>query len=258
MIFQHPVYDYISNVETVQNAGGKVPAEYSGILERWKLYQALEKPNREKLIQGITDHKSKADLGELRALAFAEMTSPVDYASLRKEVEASLYLALQNAYQSVAEANYNKLAEAWTKKAAEFIRCATVIDPSTPAAHLMHADDETRTAWTQGQTLSLELTATMPPVIAAANLAGVQVLDGKRGAPATFGLFAKPTPKGRRNAWEAWNSENRWNELRKLGIKIECASVANHQPYREPLPLQWVPGAVNRQVDPEIEIEANL
>ncbi|MFD4443676.1 hypothetical protein ACFWPK_28275 [Nocardia sp. NPDC058519] len=254
----HPIIDYINNVETVEQAGGQVPANYRAILNRWREYQNIEKPNREALIQAIIDHKSNADLGELKALALAEMVGQVDESSLYQELQPPTFIALRNAYQAVAETNYTKLAKAWAEKATEFTNCADVIDPATPAAHLMHANDEIRSAWSRGQTLSVELTSMMAPVIAAAELAGVQIGMGLYGAPATFALFAKPGPKGRRNAWDAWNSDNRWNELNKLGIKIEASTLADHTPYRQPMTMEWIPGAINRQVDPEIEIESNL
>lgn len=246
-----------NTVARVVEAGGSVTSEYERLTARLAAYYNAGYSAQEQLTEAVLGDAAPERLGELRALAMAELTGAVNKASVNKEVAAALTPAMRSEYAKTAEANYATMAEKFNAIAKTFTAAAKTIDPETPAEALIHASEAKRRAWTNAGVAAIELTEALPLLMDAARLAGKTLPNND----AALGLVVDTGTLHRRRVWEAWETTEgrcgRWSALHTLGAPIQATPLEEFTLYREPRPIetQYVRGSSGGhrpvQVDPE-------
>ncbi|WP_455834799.1 hypothetical protein [Pseudarthrobacter siccitolerans] len=250
-----PLANLITEVAAVTNAGGSVTREYETLAERWNNYITEDHTVADTLAQAFINGEPIERVRELSVLALAELASNVDRATVRNNLDATLYPVLKNEYSKTAAANYETLRAQFNNTAAKFTTAAATADPEADAAGLLQADAKTRTAWLDAAVLAQELSSLIPALAAAAKLAGARVLNNDDHLP----LTTNPGKLHRRRVWEAWAATGRggrWAALLKLGATIHAPALEDIKPYRTPAPMEIKQthngqGIVQRPHDPE-------
>jgi hypothetical protein len=254
-----PLQSLMTNVDTVAAAGGAIPTEYTRIAQRWSAYAELDAGQlTTRLAETIAGTGNLDDLPTLRALALAGRANPGDAAELTRDVEGSVFLALRDAYATVADSNYTALAEQFTSIGTALGKAVRVVDPATDAAAMVTATDRERKAWTDAELLALQLDDRLPALCTAAELAGLNTLTVDRQLP----LVVDTTGLHRRRLWEAWDDTNaragRWAALVSLGATIRALpDLTEYETYRRAEPIRTEYRQIGRgqlapiTVDPE-------
>lgn len=238
-------------------AGGSVTSEYERLSDRLHEYHDNEYSAQRQLIEALKGDTPVERVGELRALAMAELTGAVNLASINQGVTAALAPVIRAEYAKTAAANYATMADKFNAIAKTFTAAAKTIDPETPAEALIHASEAKRRAWTNAGVAAMELTEALPLLMDAARLAGKTLPNND----AALGLVVDTGTLHRRRVWEAWETTEgrcgRWSALHTLGAPIQATPLEEFTLYREPRPIetQYVRGSSGGhrpvQVDPE-------
>jgi len=185
----------------------------------------------------------------LHSLALAEQANPGQQANVDNAVARAVEARLLDLLRAGRSSQLRRGRRTGRHGGASVHHAAGVIDPDTPAADVVGADDEQRTAWSAAEAAAAQLDAALPILTVAAELAGVSV-DAEDGTLLT--LCVDPTDTHRRQLWEAWTHKtgrcHRWATLSKLGARIRAAAeLADITPYRQPRDIEYrqvpAPGA---------------
>ncbi|EHK82123.1 hypothetical protein [Rhodococcus pyridinivorans] len=262
MLGTHPLDTFREQIDTVAAAGGTVPDTYTTINQRWSRYLDIGHDTSALLADAITTPGDTSDLTQLRALALAERCGSIEQADLTKELKAPVLLALRNAYEPVADANYRTLADTFTATATAFTKAVNAADPDLPAEQMVTQSEKARKAWTDAAIHAAELDQQLTALRAAAVLAGLRAHDNDALLP----LTVDTTGHHRRRLWEAWETNTgrtgKWGALARLGATIRAAHPDTFKPYRRPAPIEVkymrgegrYAGSVRVEIDPEDEL----
>ncbi|MFD6860551.1 hypothetical protein ACFWCF_24830 [Rhodococcus sp. NPDC060090] len=262
MLGQHPLEHFREQVDIIAAAGATIPDTYTAIHTRWVDYLETLNPAGQQLIDAIIDPNIDADLDMLRALALAEKAPATDKADLSNQMRGPVLLALRQAYEPQAAANYRLLADRFTTTATDFTKAVRTIDPDSSAEQMATQPDKARKAWADASILALQLDQQIPTLATAAALAGLRI----NGNDAHLGLTCDTTGLHRRRVWEAWETDTgrttKWGALVTLGVTLRAASLDEYEHYRRPAPIEvkyvrsggQYAGSVRVEVDPEDEL----
>lgn len=231
------ISELTNKVRTVTNAGGSTTTEYDRVLNRWNEYTANEYSAQEQLTAALLGDEPMERIGELRALALAELCTPVDKATVTNEMAGAVFPVLHNEYAKVAAANYETVRQQFNKLAADFTKSASTVHPETDPAKLLSADAKTRSAWADAGITALELTNTIAALSTAAQLAGIPAANND----AHLSLTIDAAGLHRRRVWEAWETKgrtNQWAAILDAGATIHAPALEDHKPYRRPAPIE--------------------
>lgn len=236
--FANPYSDHTSRVEAVRDAGGLVPQAWDQINDRFLfvLEQMESRTFTNRLNKAVLDPTSTEtmDLPTLLTLALAQ-SGPSNHsiADLTTELKRDVTAALVRTYRDVAAKNYQQLAAAFDGLGYEFESLVHVIDPETPAANMISAPDDQRSAWVRAEMVAHELTASIPALQASAQLLGMNVYL----TDDLLALVINPDAAKRRAVWDAWESDGRtghWAALLATGAVIRTPDPDTFKRYRRP------------------------
>ena len=230
--------EHLRSVETLVNAGGiEAPKEWLALRERFDTYLRLEKPATDRLAHAVVTG-TKDDLIMLRAFALAEQANPQDAARVDNQIAACVERKLIEIYAGVAKKNYEQGASQFNTAATQFTTVATAVDAEAPAADMVTARDDARAAWVEAEQYAAKLTALIPVLVTAAQLAGTRIRIDEDLLP----LVTDPGQLHRRRVWEAFSHKEgrtgRWGALLELGATIRACPLDQHQPYRAAKPIE--------------------
>lgn len=234
---------YVADVQTIVDAGGTITEKFRQIADRWETFAARDYSVTEDLHAAILDPQASPEkVAHLRILAeAASSVTPVAEATVRNNAAAEVVAALRVEYRSVAEANYEAVRTAFNDKADALVNALETIDAEASAEDIVKAPVKTRTAWSDGPALAVELDALVSVLHTAAILAGKTEPTGHHNS-CLIGLTVNAQGLHRRRVWEAWAKTTgrggRWRELWKLGATIEAPALEDAGPYREPAPME--------------------
>ncbi|OBG51837.1 hypothetical protein A5704_00915 [Mycobacterium sp. E735] len=230
--------EHLHDVKTLAAEGIPAPKEWVALYERYTSYQAMQLPACDRLIAAIIAPSKGDDVTALHGLALAETASPQTQAQVDNRVAAAVERRLRELYRPSARTNYEQAAARFNSVASDFATAAAVTDVEVPAADVVNASDDQRSAWTAAEQHAIKLDTLVPVLAAAAELAGV----GVNGDTALLPLCCDPADKHRRRVWEAWIHEGgrcrRWSALHRLGVVIRAANLDTFARYDEPLPYE--------------------
>jgi hypothetical protein len=170
-----------------------------------------------------------------QALAEATALPPAE-AEVNNNVQGAVLARLRGIYSPHAKGNYQQLADQFTTTADRLTDAMTVCDPDASPEDIVNATAKVRTAWSEAQQLALQLTAQMPALHAAANLAGITVNTPEQ----LLALVVHADGAHRRRVWEAWDTTDgrtgRWGARIRLGSTIRAANLDHLEPTRNPDP----------------------
>ena len=261
-------------IAEITDAGVTPPPRWTELNDRLDGYLSLPATAAQRLADAVIAPTKNTDVPLLRAIALAEQSATPDrVAAVNRVVIDAIEQQMLDAYAPVALKNYRTLADAFDALAGEFTALVNVVDCEADPRDMMAASEEQRQAWISAELKAAALDGALPPLAAAAQLAGIRLDAPNRHAP---GWWHSPLSTGalialavhtdglhRRRVWEAWKSTGRcgrWTALVALGAHIGAAALRDFEPYREPRPLiyrqQQVPGAPrgdieNIVIDPE-------
>ena len=225
-----------SHVEAVLATGVEPPPEWTELYQR--LHDFLSAPSS--IPQRLTDAviTGTGDVAALCAMALAEATAlPPAHAQVDNAVKSVVLQRLKDIYAPVALDNYRTVPTEFDSLATKFVAAANVIDPETPAEHLVHAPEKLRKAWSTAEQLGHQLSETMTALAAAAALNGIPCPRDEH----LIALTVDANDLHRRRVWEAWSSTGgrcgRWAALIALGATIKAHDLDNFEPYRQPQPM---------------------
>ncbi len=261
-------------IAEITDAGVPPPSRWTELNDRLDAYLSLPDDAAQRLAAAVVNPSKNTELTLLRAIALAEQSAgPERVAAVNRVVIAEIEQAMLDAYAPEAMKIYRRLADQFDALADEFAQLANLVDCEADPRDMVSASDEQRQAWLNAELRAASLDGALPPLAAAAQLAGIRLdapnLQGdgwwhaKLSAGALLALTVHTDGLHRRRVWEAWESTGRcgrWTALVSLGAHIEAHSLDGFEPYREPRPLihrqQQVPGAPlgnveNLVLDPE-------
>lgn len=252
---------YVADVQTIVDAGGTITEKFRQIADRWETFAARDYSVTEDLHAAILDPQASPEkVAHLRILAeAASSVTPVAEATVRNNAAAEVVAALRVEYRSVAEANYQAVRTAFNDKADALVNALETIDAEASAEDIVKAPAKTRTAWSDGPALAVELDALVPVLHTAAVLAGKVEPTGHHDG-CLIGLCVDTQGQHRRRVWEAWQTTQgragRWRALWKLGADIQAPALDAVENYREPAPMETRAehtglGIVQHPYDPE-------
>ncbi|WP_435592027.1 hypothetical protein [Nocardia sp. bgisy118] len=163
------------NIRTLTDAGVKLPDEYREIQRRMTIVLDGPKQYRAKLVAAIGNPGSDVsdeELSELRAMAIAEADNGYGIAD---EVTRAGYAKLKEIYAGIADDVWSKLAAEFNTIAVQFADAVNTVDPSLGMADVFTMSKKAQEAWTNGNSLAHELSALVPALHTAAQLAGSPV-----------------------------------------------------------------------------------
>ena len=231
--------DHVAAVGTVAATGVQPPEEWTLLRQRLDGFTALETPMLDRLTKSVIQPETGCDIELLRAAAIAEQAPPQQIAPVTNRVVDAVLAELRRSYASVARDNYQAVARIFDSAAKQFTDAATITDVEADSAAMIDKPDKPRKAWLAAESFANQLTRLMPPLAAAAGLAGINGADTD---PVLLALAADPGTAHRRRTWEAFLSRDgrcgRWSALHRLGVVIRAASLDGLEPYREPKPLE--------------------
>ncbi|MDL5350561.1 hypothetical protein [Microbacterium sp. zg-YB36] len=242
----------IAHIDRIVAAGGTVTKEYDRLTDRLDQFANVENDLLERLTEAVITDAPLSTIADLRAMAVAqEATNLVHAATVRNAVEAVVHKAMSVEYAKTAVANYNTFRDEFNKHADALTAAHKIVPATADPATLVTAANKVRQAWADGQNATLALTATMPLLILAAELAGTSITN----PTAPIGLVADVNGLHRRRVWEAF--EQGWTALVELGATLRAPELHEYEEYREPLPIEIQHEQVGRgtwrnvEVDPE-------
>ena len=224
---------HVEAVDTLTEAGLPTPPKWTALRTR------LEEPPPTGMLDAYRDAylAGKADLPRLHALALAEVSaSPVDQATVANVIEHAGLTELQRLYAEAHPANHTRLCDMFDASWQKFVAAANIVDPLTPAEHLVLATPETRQAWADAQQEQAQLDRLLGVIRQSAAIAGLYVTT-----ELTVTLCIDTDGQHRRRVHDAFADEHRWNALRAAGIPVRALrDLTDAQPYTHPEPLREV------------------
>jgi hypothetical protein len=250
-------------VRAAERGGARVPAEWEALRQRLEDLSGIgttNNPMLQRLITALIDGTD--DLGAAYAAAMAEQNDMQKAKVIGPLRAAARHKMRELAGGKTATKNYGLVAGRFNDAAKQFTQAASLADPEADPAAMLEQPDAVRRAWLSADSFANQLTRLIPPLSAAAELAGVSI-DPENGTELT--LCVDPTDMHRREVWEAWmvktGRTGRWGALTKIGAQIRAATPENITPYRTPRDIEYrqvpVPGQhgiyQTRAFDPETD-----
>jgi hypothetical protein len=241
-------------VGIVRAAGVEPPARWLELDGLFDEFLAVQSNSAQRLAEQIVSPRKGVDVAALRAQAIAEASeTPGALAAVQRAVLAEVEAAMLDAYKPHAIDVYKAVAEMWNTAAEVFTTAAGVCDPEADAATMVRADAKSQAAWLTAEVQAAKLDQLTPPLLAAAQLAGVRIDSADERiaqqwftAPiddqAALALTCDPGTPGtlhRRQVWTAYETTTgrtrRHGALVKLGATLRALhDLDEFTPYQRP------------------------
>jgi hypothetical protein len=241
-VLTDPITDFLRQVAIVEKTGVAMPAEWVELRSRFDSFAALNTPMLTRLTDAVVSGDTGADVEALRAMAAAEQVFPEQLARVTNHVRRQTFEQLRSIYSGVARDNYAAIAAQFDQQAEAFMTAAKTADVEADAADMLKTGSgKQHRAWLDAESYARRLSELVEPLVAAAELAAVKILDTERDT-ILLPLTVDTAGQHRRKVWTAWLRTDgrctRWSALVEAGCIIRAANLDEIEAYAELRPIE--------------------